>query len=352
MKRTAFVTGAAGFLGRHLVEELSRRDWDVTALCLVPTDGVEPLRRANARVVFGNIVERPSLVAAMPNAADAIFHVAANTSSWSKFNSQQYQDNVVGTEQMIEVALHKSAKRFVYTSSITAYGYHPGVCIDENTASNAATSGINYGKTKFEAERLLKQATARGLSAVILNPVNILGPYDRNNWTRQLIQPVAQGKMRVVPPGKAMWAYVKDIVDAHISAVDRGSTGENYLLGGVDASFKEVINEIQRLLGQPLSTRVAPKLVLYLGLCASTLKSGLDGKEPFVTPERYKRAIAHIFCNDDKARRVLGYGHTPLTAMLQATIDWLIEERLLQGASPATPEAARNNRMRGVESSR
>ena len=159
--------------------------------------------------------------------------------------------------------------------------------------------------------------------------------------------------MRFVPPGKAMWAYVKDIVDAHISAVDHGSAGENYLLGGVDASFKEVINEIQRLLGKPLSTRVTPKLVLYLGLCASMLKSKLDGKEPFVTPERYKRAVAHIFCNDDKARRILGYGHTPLAVMLQATIDWLNDERLLQGASPATSEvASRKSRVTGEESSR
>ena len=335
MKRQAFVTGATGFLGRNLVEELARRDWEITALCL-PTDKTESLKRLAINVVTGNITGRESLVAAMPTAPDAVFHLAANTSSWSAHDAQQYRDNVVGIGNMLDVALLKGAKRFVFTSSISSYGYQPGCRLDESTPSNAMTCGhYNYGKTKYLAEQLVKTAVQRGLSAVILNPVNILGPYDVNNWTKQLIRPVFEGKMRIVPPGKAMWCYVQDAVDAHLAAVDHGAVGENYLLGGDEASFQEVINEIERQMGKPLSTRVTPQAVLWLAMMASELKSKLDGKEPTLTVERYKRAVAHISCNFDKAARDLGFKVTPLPVTLQATIRWLTSEHLLVEKRPA-----------------
>jgi nucleoside-diphosphate-sugar epimerase len=335
MKRYAFVTGATGFLGRNLIEELVREDWDIVALCL-PTDKTEWLNRLGATIAIGNITDRESLVEAMLDSPDAVFHAGANTSSWSAHDAQQYQDNVVGTGHMLDVALQKGAKRFVYTSSISSYGYQPGCRLDESTPSNAMTCGhYNYGKTKYLAEQLVKTAVQRGLSTVILNPVNILGPYDVNNWTKQLIRPVFEGKMRIVPPGKAMWCYVKDAVDAHIAAVDHGAVGENYLLGGDVASFKEVINEIERQMSKPLSTRVTPKAVLWLAMMASDLKSKVDGKEPSLTVERYKRAVAHISCNFDKATRDLGFKVTPLKVTLQATIRWLTDEHLLEEKSPA-----------------
>ena len=222
MKRHAFVTGATGFLGRNLIEELVREDWDITALCL-PTDKTEWLNPLGATIAIGNITDRESLVAAMPDSPDAVFHAAANTSTWSRNDEQQSRDNVFGTELMLDVAIQKATKRFIYTSSISAFGYQPGVCIDESTPSNAMTCGINYGKSKYLAEKLVRKAVQRGLFTVILNPVNMLGPYDVNNWTRQLIRPVIEEKLRVVPPGKAMWCYVKDAVDAHIAAVDRAA---------------------------------------------------------------------------------------------------------------------------------
>jgi dihydroflavonol-4-reductase len=336
MKRRAFVTGATGFLGRNLIEQLVREDWDIRALCL-PTDKTEWLNRLGATIAIGNITDRESLVEAMPDSPDAVFHAAANTSSWSAHDAQQYQDNVVGTEHMLDVALQKKAKRFVYTSSISSYGYQPGCRLDEGTPSNAMTCGhYNYGKTKYLAEQLVKAALQRGLSTVILNPANILGPYDVNNWTKQLIRPVFEGKMGIVPPGMAMWCYVKDAVDAHIAAVDRGAAGENYLLGGDEVSFKGVINEIERQLGKPLSTRVTPKAVLWLAMTASELKSKVDGKEPSLTVERYKRAVAHISCNFDKAKRDLGFKVTPLRVTLEATIRWLTDEHLLVGKGSAS----------------
>jgi len=258
-----------------------------------------------------------------------VFHLAANTSAWAKNNARQYIDNVDGTRNMVNAALQKNVGRFIYTSSISAFGYHPDKCINEQTVSNALTCGMQYNRTKFLAENIVKDAVKKGLNAVILNPCNIIGPYDTNNWTRQFIRPIYKGQLPAVPPGKAMWCHVKDIVDAHISAVDKGVPGEKYLLGGTEANFVDIVNEIERLLGKAETHRVQPAWLLKLLVGVLFLKSKIDGKEPILTPEKYNRAVAYIRCDYSKASAVLGYRTSPLSVMLKDSFTWLKSENLL-----------------------
>lgn len=117
----------------------------MTAFCL-PTDTVDVLQPV-ADVVLGNITDAGPVRAAMPQGLDAIFHAAGDTSTWSRHAARQHTINVVGTTNVIEAALQRSAARFIYTSSISAYGYQPGVRISEGTRSNVMTKGDNYGRT-------------------------------------------------------------------------------------------------------------------------------------------------------------------------------------------------------------
>lgn len=328
MTKTAFVTGGTGFLGLNLLEELVKHHWKMYVL-YVPSADLTYLPQRNTTAVCGNLLDVDSLHAAIPDNVDVIFHMAANTSVWSKRNHQQYLDNVVGTQNLVNVALEKQAKRVIYTSSISAYGYHPGTIIDEGTPSNALTCTMNYNKTKYQAECVVKDAVRKGLNAVILNPCNILGPYDANNWARQLIRPIYHGKLAVIPPGNAMWCHVKDIVQAHIAAIEKGAVGENYLLGGTEARFIDVVNEIERLMGKTLSRRVQPRWVMKLLVVALSLKSALDGKEPLLTQEKYNRAVGDIRCNYEKAVRTLDYRTSPLSTMVSDTYTWLEQEGLL-----------------------
>jgi dihydroflavonol-4-reductase len=328
MKRTAFITGSTGFLGLNLIEELSNHGWDITALH-VPSADLKYLSKYNVTKVCGNIIDYDFLRKALPSNVDAIFHLAANTSAWAKNNRQQYIDNVVGTQNMVNIALEKKAKRFIYTSSISAYGYHPDKTIIESTVSNAMTCKMNYNKTKYQAELVVKEAVKKGLGAVILNPCNIIGPYDTNNWTRQLIRPIYNGKLSLVPPGKAMWCHVKDIVHAHINAVDRGGIGENYLLGGTEARFIDVVNEIERRMGKKESHSVQPGWIMHILVFVLFIKSKVDGKEPLLTKEKYNRAVGYIRCNFDKAVETLEYKTTSLEIMINDTFHWLEKENLL-----------------------
>jgi nucleoside-diphosphate-sugar epimerase len=132
-----------------------------------------------------------------------------------------------------------------------------------------------------------------------------------------------------IPPGKAMWCHVKDVVDAHINAVDRGSVGENYLLGGTEARFIDVVNEIEKLLRKKESRFVQPKWVMKILVFVLFLKAKIDGKEPMLTKEKYYRAVGYIRCNYDKAVKTLDYQTSSLSAMIKDSYDWLKSENLL-----------------------
>jgi nucleoside-diphosphate-sugar epimerase len=126
-----------------------------------------------------------------------------------------------------------------------------------------------------------------------------------------------------------MWSHVKDIVDAHISAVDKGVPGENYLLDGTEARFIDVVNEIERLLGKAETRRVQPVWLLKLIVVVLFLKSKIDGKEPMLTPEKYNRAVSRIHCDYSTASAQLGYLTSPLRVMIEDLFAWLENENLL-----------------------
>lgn len=343
MSGTAFVTGAAGFLGRHLVEALERESWQVTAFCR-ETDRTD-LLSSSVRIEIGDLADADLLRGAVPERVDAIFHLAGNTTTWSKNRESQFRDNVNGTAHVIDAALAKHARRLVYTSSISAYGYQPGVRIDERTVSNAPSHGDYYGRSKLQAEVLIKQASAEhGLSAVILNPVNVIGARDAANWSQQLILPISQGALPVVPPGSGTWISVHDVVKAHIDAVAAGPSGTNVVLGGVEASFLEVVNEIESILGRPRTRRATPIPVLRLLLLASSIKAALTRTEPELSLAKYRRAVGNLIVDDRVARQELDLGRTSLHDMLAETIAWLKEVGLLD--APDAPSAPNTTGVR------
>ena len=153
------------------------------------------------------------------------FHVAGNTNLWSRRNHIQTRDNVEGTKNMVAAALKRQSKRFIHTSSTAAYGHHQQR-INEETQSNAIQSPINYHRTKYLAEMEVRKGIEKGLDAVMLNPANIIGPYDYNNWS-QLFILIDRQKLPGVPPATQTFCHVREVVKAHITAFYRGKKGEN-----------------------------------------------------------------------------------------------------------------------------
>lgn len=332
MPRMAFVTGATGFVGLNLVEELGRQGWRVLALHRAGSE-LKYLQRMPAQRVVGDVTDADSLKRALPEAVDAVFHVAGDTGLWARHNAQQDRVNIEGTRNMVAAALEQRARRFVHTSSISAYGMQRGR-LHENSAQFGAISPVNYQRSKFFAEQEVRAGMARGLDAVILNPGGIVGPYDTRNYAR-LVTLVAAGKLPGVPPGSLSFCHVREVAKAHIAAAERGRSGENYLLAGTDARVIELVREIGAATGRPVPSRATPAWVLRGAAALGALVGALSGREPSLTPEAARMVTREFSCDSSKAVRELGYCCLPLRDMVADCVDWMAAEGLLPGVQSA-----------------
>jgi dihydroflavonol-4-reductase len=324
--RTAFITGATGFVGLNLVAELLQQDWRVVALHR-RTSRLDELRRFPVELVEGDIRDPASLRRAIPPKADAVFHVAGNTSLLSRADEEQTRDNVEGTRCMVEAALEAGARRFIQTSSVAAFGYH-GTRVTEETASTSESSSINYLRTKRRGEQVVDEAVKRGLDAVILNPGNVVGPYDHHNWSR-MFRLVIEGKLPGVPPGRASWCHAREVARAHVAAVERGRRGQRYILTCVDASYLEVIQAVTGLTGRKVPTRATPAFALHAYARLGDLVSRFTGRAQDLTPEAAAMVCDRTTYDSSRAQAELGYRPTTLRGMVGDCLAWMKAEGMV-----------------------
>jgi nucleoside-diphosphate-sugar epimerase len=324
--RTAFVTGATGFLGLNLVEALAQQGWRILALHRRGSN-LRHLSRLPAERVEGDVTDAASLRRALPESVDCVFHVAGDTSLWARRNAAQDRVNIEGTRNVVEAALARHAHRLVHTSSISAFGIQTGR-VDERTPQLGGRSWINYQRSKYAAEQEVRTGLARGLDAVIMNPAGIVGRYDTTGWA-QVILRIHAGRIPGVPPGGGSYCHAGAVAQAHIAAAERGRRGENYLLGGADATFLEFVRTAGEMLGRPVPQRTTPAWVLgvmgRLGAC----RAFVTKREPRLTPEMAATVSRKIYADCTKAQRELDYAATDLRSMIGESAAWLASEGLL-----------------------
>ncbi len=324
---TAFVTGGTGFLGLNLVRELKQRDWDVVA-CHRASSRLEHIKRFDPTLVVAELTDTSSVADVMPEAVDAVFHVAADVNFWKLGNASQTRTNVDGTLSVVNAALRRKAKRFIHTSSIAAWGTpaHHGAVISEETPSRAAGHWINYFRTKHLAQEIVKRRVDEGLDAVILNPANIVGPYDHQNWSRSF-RLLKERRLPGVPPGGGAFCHVKHVVDAHIAAVEKGRSGECYLLGGPHATYAEVFEVVAELVGTTCPRAIPAFMMRAVGR-VSEWASYATKRAPDVTPEIAELLGSDFAVDSSKAKRELAYGEATLQEMFEDCYAWMQRENM------------------------
>ncbi|MGK0444669.1 MAG: nucleoside-diphosphate-sugar epimerase [Bermanella sp.] len=321
----AFVTGATGFVGQHLIEYLLSQGWQVTALYRNECK-IYQLEHGHIQWQLGALHDIHSLRRAMPESVDAIFHLASDTSTWSLNHRRQYQTNVMGTQNLAKVALEKNAIRFIHTSSIAIYGFHDGA-VDEHSEKRGIDSPVAYYRTKYLAEEVIHEYIKKGLDAVILNPAAIIGSKDSNNWVR-LFNCIDDGTLPGIPPGRKSFCFVEDVAKAQIQAFIHGRCGENYILSGPSADFSEVYHWVAKQLNKKPPAHVIPSWLLKYSGFAQSLFSHITRKEPAVSLETAYILCANVTGDCEKAQRELQYkNQTSLEDMLQRTLDWWQSER-------------------------
>lgn len=318
LSKTAFVSGATGFVGRNLIEALVASGWDVVGLHRPQT---EPPAQTGVRWVAGDVTQLKAVRAAMPSHADAVFHAAGVTTLWRREAERQTQVNVLGTRNMARVALEREARRFVHVSSVTALGLHSGT-VTEETPSRGSSSQINYVRTKALAEREIRRALRKGLPGIIVNPGHIMGPYDQSSWSR-LFRLVRQRRLPGMPPGGGSFCHAPAVAQALIAAAEQGQVGRNYLLGGANSSYAGLVQRIAELLGRETRVRALNPRLLDAYARLEELIAGAFNREPEITRDAIRLLSANVYCRSHRAEQELGYQPVDLDTILRDCQQWL-----------------------------
>ena len=250
MPAPILITGANGFLGRHLVAELRRRGQPVRALLRPGTP--TPFDAADAGITyqFADITALAQVVGAAEGCA-AIIHAAALASVNPARNPATWATNVIGTEAILREAQRAGVGRLVYVGTANVFGFGPKNNPGTETCPYAGRRyGLDYMDSKRAATDLVLRAVAHEqLPAVLVHPTFMLGPDDAKPTSNALLLELYHGRLPGYPPGGKNYVHVRDVATATINALTMGRVGESYILGHENLSYREAFARLARVLG-------------------------------------------------------------------------------------------------------
>jgi dihydroflavonol-4-reductase len=318
-----FLTGATGFLGSHVARVLA--DQGATLRLLVrPTSNLKNLEGLKAETATGDLRDPASLEKAI-SGCDTVFHVAADYRLWLRDPNEMYRSNVEGTRAILEAARKNGVKNVVYTSSVATVGFTGnGRPADEDSPVSLADMIGHYKRSKFMAEQIALQAGRSGLRVITVNPTTPIGEND--------VKPTPTGRIVVDFLKKKFPAYVEtglNLVDVrecargHIAALEKGKTGERYILGGENLTLKQILDKLGAISGLPSPTTKLPYFVAYIaGAVDQTITGTLQGREPRATIETVRMGKKKMWASSDKAERELGWKIVPAENALRRAVQW------------------------------
>ncbi len=320
----AFVTGATGFLGSHVARVLVEQGAELRLL-VRPTSDLRNIEGLNADRVVGDLRDSASIEKAI-SGCDVAFHVAADYRLWVRDFSEMYRSNVEGTRSLLEAARKQGLRRVVYTSSVATMGFssNPGTVADEKSPVGVADMIGHYKRSKFMAEEVAIAAARSGVDVVIVNPTTPIGERD--------IKPTPTGRIVVDFLKREFPAYVEtglNLVDAtecargHVQALEKGRTGERYILGGENLTLKQILDRLGAITGLPSPTVKLPYFfALATGVVDEVVTGRLLGREPRATIDAVRMGRKMMFVSSAKAERELGWRTDPVDGALRRSVEW------------------------------
>jgi dihydroflavonol-4-reductase len=330
--RTAFVTGASGFVGANLVRALLAAGWNVRALV---RDGAPSLDGLPLERVAGDVFA-PTMSDAM-SGCDAVFHVAALYSLWRRDRDALMRVNVEGTRHVLSAARTAGVPRVVHTSSVAAIGVRPGgLPADESYQSPPERLVGAYKRSKYFGEREAHAAAARGQDVVIVNPTTPVGPWDaRPTPTGEIIVRFLNGRMPAYVDTGLNVVDVAEVAAGHIAAYERGRTGERYILGNENLSLRALLGHLSAIAGRPAPRVRLPRAVPLAYAALGEFVLTRVGVRPDVSFESVRMAKQMMYYDATKAVTELGIRHRDANLALAAAVTWFQQHGFAPGARRA-----------------
>ena len=344
MAGRAFVTGATGFLGRAIAEQLLAAGRPVRALARsgaaaerLDALGVEPVR--------GDLRDPGSLEAAF-GGCEVVFHAAGVNAFCLPDPRQMFEVNVAGSRAVVRAAATAGVARLVYTSSAATLD----VASHHGSGHGGAGRFLsNYARSKYLAEQAVLEASASsGLDVVCVNPASVQGP-GRTSGTARLLIGYLNGKLPAAVDGPLNVIDIADCTRGHMLAEARGVAGERYLLCGASMTLRSGLALLSRLTGLEDRPRFLPPRVALAAAACIEAVARARGKHTRFCREMVRTLIEGAPYDGSAAARDLGLDYTPIETTMRRTISWYIDQGLILRNLPGfTAPAAEPQRTGGV----
>lgn len=331
---TIFITGATGFIGTKLVNELVRQGHTVHALTRAKSNR-EGLDHERIKFVVGDIMNRDSLLAGMEDCTH-VFHLAAYAKNWAPDSKIFYDHNVTGMRNAFQAAKQTGVHRIVWTSTIVTFGpTPPGVIGDETMQRITKHYYTEYEETKAIAEQEALKMAEEGFPVVIVNPTRVYGPgkLTEGNSVSLMIDQYDRGQVPILlnhGVNIGNYALVDDLVRGHILAMEKGRIGERYIIGGENASLRKFYELVDEVSGKKhFQINLPPKIGLAYGSIQKFIADKF-GKYPQITTGWVETFLQDWAYSCVKAERELGYTFTPLKEGIRLTYEWILQQRQIK----------------------
>ena len=322
----AFVTGATGFVGSHVATVLAEQGAELRLLVRTGSDP-KNIQELNADRVIGDLCDPESIDRAMAG-CDVVFHVAADYRLWVRDPAQMYRANVEGTQTILQAARKNRVRRVVYTSSVATMGFTvKNLPVDESSPVSLENMIGHYKRSKYMAEEVAIAAGRDGIDVVVVNPSTPVGEQD--------IKPTPTGRIVVDFLKKKFPAYVdtglnmvdvRECARGHLAALEKGRSGERYILGGENLTLKQILDKLAAITGLPSPRVRLPYAVALASGVVDTVVTGVVlRREPRVTIDAVRMGRKKMFVSSAKAERELGWKAIPVDAALRRAVQWFTE---------------------------
>jgi farnesol dehydrogenase len=317
------LTGATGYLGSQIACEVIARGMPLRVLVRDPARLPPAIDRARCEVAVGSITDLAAVRSAWQG-VDTLIHTAALVKMWVPDRREFWKTNVDGLKQILEMAQDRGVRRVIYTSSFIALGPSDDASADETLVHQGPFSN-EYEQTKAAA---LAWVRAQGgkFPVITLLPGVIYGPGPRTqgNLVGTMIDQYLAGRFPgLLGEGTQRWsfAYIADVVAAHLAALERGKPGDPFLLGGDNRTLNDFFRVLADASGIRHKVRHLPFWVGKMAGGLEVARARLFGHSPQLTP-----GVVDIFRSDwvyssAKAQRELGYRLTPLEEGIRKTLN-------------------------------
>jgi dihydroflavonol-4-reductase len=314
------ITGASGHIGANLCRTLIEQGHHIKALINKYTRSLDQL---NMEVANGNLLDINALKNLIQY-AEVVIHLAATISINGKNDRELLAINVEGTKNLLQCIRENPVRRLIHFSSIHAIVHDPLDELLDETRDLAVEDHILYNRSKAVSEQLVLDAVKEGMDAVIINPTSVVGPYDfRPSLVGRALIQIVKRKLPGLVHGGYDWVDVRDIVDGTLKAIEKGRSGESYLLSGTWMSLPDLAEMIGNITGDTRRWTIMPYWLAELGVPFLKAYAHIRRTDPLYTKESLEiLKTSHRKISSEKARKELGYNPRPLEETIRDTLKW------------------------------